>query len=133
MWSFSDCQNGFRSSPSTADLLTVVSDRIARVFNKSGATRAVALDICKAFHKIWHAGLLHKLKSYSLFSVIDGFEWFLMESLHKNIQLMLEFLKAPFLALLLYINGLPDDVICNIAIYADDTTLYSKCDQASDL
>ena len=27
----------------------------------------------------------------------------------------------------------PDDVICNIAIYADDTTLYSKCDQASDL
>ena len=35
--------------------------------------------------------------------------------------------------LLLYINDLPDDVICDIAVYADDTTLYSKCDQASDL
>ena len=34
---------------------------------------------------------------------------------------------------LLYINELPDDVIGNIAIYADDTTLYSKCDQASGL
>ena len=34
---------------------------------------------------------------------------------------------------LLYINDLLHDVICNIAIYADDTTLYSKCDQASDL
>ena len=34
---------------------------------------------------------------------------------------------------LLYINDLPDDVICNIAIYADDTTLYSKYDQGSDL
>ena len=34
---------------------------------------------------------------------------------------------------LLYINYLPDAVICNIAIYADDTTLYSNCDQASDL
>ena len=34
---------------------------------------------------------------------------------------------------LLYINDLPDNVICNIAIYADETTLYSKCDQASDL
>ena len=34
---------------------------------------------------------------------------------------------------LLYINDIPDDVICNIAISADDTTLYSKCDQASDL
>ena len=34
---------------------------------------------------------------------------------------------------LLYINDLPDHVICDIAIYADDTTLHSKCDQASDL
>ena len=34
---------------------------------------------------------------------------------------------------LLYINDLPDDVICNIAIYTGDTTVYSKCDQASDL
>ena len=34
---------------------------------------------------------------------------------------------------LLFVNDLPDDVICNIAIYADDTTLYSKCDQTSDL
>ena len=30
-------------------------------------------------------------------------------------------------------NDLPDYVICNIAIYADDTTVCSKCDQASDL
>ena len=37
---------------------------------------------------------------------------------------------TPFL---LYINDLPDDVICKFAIYADNTTLYSKCDQASDL
>ena len=34
---------------------------------------------------------------------------------------------------LLYINDLLHDVTCNIAIYADDATLYSKCDQASDL
>ena len=37
---------------------------------------------------------------------------------------------TPFL---LHINDLPDDVTCDIAIYADDTTVYSKCDQASDL
>ena len=34
---------------------------------------------------------------------------------------------------LLYINDLPDNVICNIAIYLDDTTLNFKCDPASDL
>ena len=33
---------------------------------------------------------------------------------------------------LLYINDLPVDVICDIAIYADDI-LYSKCDRESDL
>ena len=41
----SDFQCGFRSSRSTADLLTVVSATIARAFNRPGATRAVALDI----------------------------------------------------------------------------------------
>ena len=72
------------------------------------------------------------LALFLLFSVKDGFEWFWMGSLHKNIQLILEFLKVPSMVLL-YINHLPDDVICDIAIYADDTTLYSKFDQASDL
>ena len=34
---------------------------------------------------------------------------------------------------LVYINDVSDDCICNVAIYADDVTLYSKCDQATDL
>ena len=57
----------------------------------------------------------------------------------KNIQLMLEFFNDLFLALLYIvfyytlINNLPADVICNITVDADDTTLYSKCDQASNL
>ena len=34
---------------------------------------------------------------------------------------------------LLCINELPEDVICDIGDYADDTTLYSKCYQVSDL
>ena len=104
---FSDFQYAFRSSQSTADLLTVISDRIARAFNRSGANQAVAVDISKVFDRVWHAGLLHKLKEFQviylalflLFLVIDDFEWFWMESLHKNIQLILEYLKAPFLVL----------------------------------
>ena len=68
----------------------------------------MALDISKDFDKVWYAGLLHKLKSYGisgqifsllLLSVIDDFECFWIESLYKNIQLMLEFLKAPFFVL----------------------------------
>ena len=74
---FSDFQYGFRSSRSTADLLTVVSDRIARAFKRSGATRAVALDISKAFDRVWYAGVLRKLKSYGIsgqmFGLISSF------------------------------------------------------------
>ena len=47
---------------------------------------------------------------------------------------MLELLKASFLVLhFLYYNDLPDDAICETAIYADDNTLYSRCDHESHL
>ena len=123
-----------------------MSDRIARAFNRSGATGAVALDISKAFDRVWHAGLLHKLKSYGISGQIFG----LISSFLSNRRLRLVLdgkssqehpvnsgvpqgsILGPAL-LLLYINDLPDDVICNIAIYTDNTTLYSKCDQAYDL
>ena len=49
---FSDLKYGFRSSWSTVDLLTGVSDRIAWAFNRSRATWAVALDISKAFNSL---------------------------------------------------------------------------------
>ena len=141
---FSDFQYGFRSSRSTADLLTVVSDRIARAFNRSGATRAVAIDISKAFDRVWHTGLLHKLKSYGISGQIFG----LISSFLSNRRLRVVLdgkssqeypvnagvpqgsILGPTL-FLLYINDLPDDVICNIAIYADDTTLYSNADDTT--
>ena len=142
---FSDFQYGFRSSRSIADL-TVVSVRIAKAFNRSGATRAVALDISKAFDRVWHAGLLHKFKSYGISGQILG----LISSFLSNRRLRVVLdgkssqeypvnARVPQGSILgptrflLYINDLPYDVICDIAIYADDTTLYSECDWASDL
>ena len=137
---FSDFQYGFRCSQSTADFLRVISDWIART------TRAVALDISNAFDRVWHAGLLHKLKSYRISGQIFG----LISSFLSNRQLRVVLdgkssqeypvnagvpqgsILGPTL-FLLYIDDLPDDVICNIAIYAYDTTLFSECDEASDL
>ena len=98
----------------------------------------MALDISKVFDRDWHGGLLHKLKSYGISRQIIGlFSSFLS---NKQLQVVLDgrpsqeyrvnggypqgsiFGPALFL---LYINDLPDGVICNIAIYADDTTLVS--------
>ena len=69
---FSNFQYGFRFSRSTADLLTVVSDRIVWAFNRSEATQAVALDISMAFDRVWHVGLLHKLRSCGISGRIFG-------------------------------------------------------------
>ena len=142
MWSFSDFQYDFRSSQSTADLLTVVSDKIARAFNRFGAIWAVALDISKAFDRIWHVGLPYKLKSFG--SLVSSQAFGLISSFLSNrwLQVVLDGSSSqeyPINAgvpqgfivptlFLLYINDLPDDVICKIGVYAD-TTLYSMCDQ----
>ena len=104
---FSDFQYGFRSSQSTVDVLTVVSDRIARAFKRSGTTQAGALDMLKAFDRVWQLVFFTNLSLMKfqvrylalslLFSVTDYFKWLWVGSLHKNIQLMLELLEAPFL------------------------------------
>ena len=114
----------------SVDLLTVVSDRTARSFSKSDTTQAAALDISKV--KVLSANL----KSYGISGQIFG----LIFSFLSNRQLWVVLngkssqeypvnagvpqgsILGPIL-FLLYINDLPDDVICNIAIYADDATL----------
>ena len=58
-------------------------------------------------------------------------EWFLYD---RDLRHDKNPIKASLLVLhffLLYINDLPDDITRNI--YADDTILYSNCNQASDL
>ena len=85
---FSDFQYGFRSSRSTADLLKVVSERIAWSFNRSGATRAVALHISRAFDRIWPAGLLHKLKSYGISGQVFGLIYSFLNN--RRLQVVLD-------------------------------------------
>ena len=70
-------------SQSTVDLLTVVSERIARALNRSRATRAVAFDISKVLDRVWHAVLLHRLKFYRISNQIFG----LISSFLSNRQL----------------------------------------------
>ena len=97
----------------------------------------MALDISKTFDRVWHTGLFHKLKSYG----ISGQIFSLISTFLSNRQLRVVLdekssqeypvnagvpqgsILGPTL-FLLYINDLPDDVICNIAIYADHTYYF---------
>ena len=99
-----------------------------------------------AFDRVWYAGLLHKLKSYGISGQIIGLissfvsnRWLRVVLDGKSSQEHPVNARVPQGSILgptyflRYINDLPDNVICDIAIYDDDTSLYSKCDQASDL
>ena len=96
-----------------------------------------ALDKFKAFDRIWHTGLLHKLKSYGISGKMFGLNlpylsnrplWVTLNGKFSyeytvNAGVSWGFILGPTL-FLLYINNLLDDAICNIAIYADDTNVY---------
>ena len=143
----SDFQYGFRSSRSTADILTVITDRISRSLDLSFETRTIALDISKAFDKVWHKGLLSKLKSYGISGkilstvrsfltnrkmkvVLDGQS---SDSYLLNAGVPQGSVLGPTL-FLIFINDLPDDILNSfIDIFADDSTLYSSSSSTNDI
>ena len=57
-------QSGFQPGDSTTNILLYLVNEIHEAFEnpKSLEIRAVFLDIAKAFDKVWHQGLLFKLK-----------------------------------------------------------------------
>ena len=106
------------------------SDRIARTFNRSGFTQTVALDISKAFERVWDAGRLLKITSYrisgQIFVLISSFRVILDEKFSKKYPIKAEeypinpgalqdYILDPTL-LLLYINDLLNEVVCKITI-----------------
>ena len=71
-------QSGFRPGDSTVNQLLSITHKIYSAFEEfPSRDKAVFLDISKAFHKVWHDGLLFKLKNYGisglLFTVIKDF------------------------------------------------------------
>lgn len=141
----SDTQYGFRQARSTGDLLAYVTEHVSRTLDRQGETRSVALDISKAFDKVWHKGLLHKLRAYG----IGGDLLQLLSSFLRNrqISVVLDGQKSqtrlvnagvpqgsvigPTL-FLLYINDLPDNIVSKLVMYADDTTLFNSLDKPRD-
>ena len=99
--------------------------------------RLVALDISKAFYKVWHKVLLHKLQSYGVFGVMHSIiSAFLTNRKTKvvlegqssltcsiNSGVLQGSVHGPTL-FLVYINDLPDNALSQLATYADDSSLY---------
>ena len=133
-------QSGFRPGDSTVNQLLAISHKIYCAFDDvpSKETRAVFLDLSKAFDRVWHKGLLYKHEcsgiSGNLLALIRDFlanreQRVLLNG--KNSEWATISAGVPQgsvlgpLFFLVYINDLVDDLKSDVKIFADDTSLFS--------
>ncbi len=69
----SDRQYGFHKGRSTGDLLSILTDSWSSSLSRFGETFSVALDISKAFDRVWHKSLLSKLPSFGFYPSFCSF------------------------------------------------------------
>ena len=133
-------QSGFRPGDSTTNQLLYLVNEIHQAFEdqKFLEVRAVFLDISKAFDKVWHDGLIFKLKQNGVSgSLLMFFQNYLNNrkqrvvlngsySSYKTVESGVPqgSVLGPLL-FLIYINDLERDVKSNIKFFADDTMLFS--------
>ena len=126
---FLDFHYGVRSSWSTADLLTVASDKIARAFDRSRATRTVLLKL------VFFTNLSLNGISVEIFGLISTFpsnrQLRAFEKSSQEYPVHAGVSEGSILGPTLFLPSWR----CYLwyCYYADDATLCSKCDQASDL
>ena len=131
-------QSGFKPGDSCISQLLCITHDIYQSPDDGLETRAVFLDISKAFDKVWHEGLLFKLKlngiSGNLLNVITDFLYQIKQkvvlngqhSSWTNVQAGVPqgSILSP-LFFLIYINDLSDGLNSNPKLFADDTSLFS--------
>ena len=133
-------QSGFRPGDSTINQLLYITHSIFTGFEEfpSRETRAVFLDISKAFDKVWHDGLIFKLKNYGisgpLISLIQSY------LANRKQRVVLNGKSSQWsqitagvpqgsvlgpLFFLIYINDLVDNISSEAKLFADDTSLFT--------
>ena len=131
-------QSGFKPGDSSINQRLSISHEICKSFDDGFAVRGVFLDISKAFDKVWHKGIILKLKkrgiSGKLLSVLSDFLKDRKQNVILNGQVSSWIgvnagvpqgsILGPLL-FLVYINDLADGLSSNAKLFADNTSLFS--------
>ena len=132
-------QSGFRPGDSTIYQLLSITSSIYDSFEKYDETHALFLDISKAFDKVWHDGLIFKLECNGVKGNLLNFLKDYLQNRKQRVILngtTLEWrsvsdgvpqgsVLGPLLYLV-YINDLTDNISCNMRLFADDSSLFTR-------
>ncbi|MES9904902.1 MAG: reverse transcriptase family protein [Sedimenticola sp.] len=145
-----DSQHGFRSRRSCESQLVQfvhdLSSNLDRAHNKGHRqTDIIIMDFAKAFDKVPHRRLLHKLKHYGIRGLANN--WICSFLTGRTQKVVLDGVASepadvisgvpqgsvlgPVL-FLLYINDLPDNINSSVRLFADDCVLYRNIHTDSD-
>ena len=135
-------QSGFLPGRSTVTQLIEVYHSFCKSIDRNKEVRVIFLDISKAFDRVWHKGLLHKLQKCGITGNILG--WFSNYLSNRQQRVVIEGQFSEFidinagvpqgsvlgpLLFLLYINDITHAISnCQIRLFADDTCLFIEVD-----
>ena len=130
-------QSGFTKNDFTTNQLIYLYHTFCEAIDNGREVRVVFCDISKAFDRVWHRGLLHKLSSVGFKGKVLGWlssylserrqrvvlngqasEWTVVEAGVPQGSIL------GLLLFLLYINDIVNQIRSNIRLFADDTSLY---------
>ena len=131
-------QSGFKPGDLCANQLVSITHEMHQSFDDGFEVRGVFLDISKAFDKVWHDGLIYKLKQNGVAGdLLDTLTNFLKEreqrvvlnsqySTWTNVEagVLQGSILGPLL-FLVYINDLPENLVSNPKLFANDISLFS--------
>ena len=132
-----DCQSGFRPGDSTINQLLNITNDLGRAIDSGREVRIVFCDISKAFDRVWHKGLIHKLINIGLDGkVIEWFKNYLTDRKQKviinGVESYLSDITAGVpqgsilgpLLFVIFINDIVTDIGSIVKLFADDTSVY---------
>ena len=134
-------QSGFRPKDSTVNQLAFLYHTFCQALDQKKDIRIVFCDISKAFDRVWHTGLIFKLKRLGISGNLLDFMQDYLSNRQQRVIVKGQYsnwgtveagvpqgsVLGPLL-FLVYINDIVNCVSCNIKLFADDTALYVLVD-----
>ena len=134
-------QSGFRPGDSTVNQMAYMYHTFSKALDDRLDVRVVFCDVSKAFDRVWHEGILYKLKNLGISG--DLLKWFYSYLQNRQQRVIINGENSEWgvveagvpqgsilgpLLFIVYVNDIADNIDCGLKLFADDTTLYITVD-----